>query len=86
MLLSRSRPEGEKNQRNFIVRQVEKFQIPVKTSQNTFYQQFQNVDPETSINEKEKKSLLQCTWLLSPGNNQGRRLPYFFGLLPSKDP
>lgn len=37
------------------MRQVEKFQIPVKTSQNTFYQQFQNVDPETSINEKEKK-------------------------------
>ena len=45
------------NQKNFIVRQGEKFQSITPPSQNMFYQHFQNLDPETFINQRKKNNL-----------------------------
>lgn len=57
------------NQKNFIVGQVEKFQSIIPPSQNMFYQQFQNLDPETFIDQRKKiiSPMHLVTW--SPGNN-----------------
>lgn len=50
------------------MRPEEKFQILGKTSQNTFYQQFQTADSETLINQKKKTSLVTA-----PGDSEPRR-------------
>ena len=49
-----------------MVRQVEKFQIPIPPDQNMFYQQFRNLDPKTFINQKKKNNLSDAPGYLEP--------------------
>ena len=55
------------NPKTFIVRHVEKFQSIIPPSQNMFYQQFQNLDPETFINQRKKNNLSDAPGYLESG-------------------